>query len=187
MKGERSKRKNGCGRSDRRIVIVTLLAAAVFMVGSLDVPLRPEQGSTFVVFFALTTLLAAALPGVYGDLRAQPGAAVDGAAQRADGLAVQGEDGDGSDGRIAAAHGGVFFFQLRAGEPHVESWFPGRWKSPTSRASACCRDLGRANMDHLNAIAAKAAASSKEDQSLLGLAWSVDASVDLRIPSGVRG
>ena len=31
------------------------------MVGSLDVPLRPEQGSEFVVFFALTTLLAAAL------------------------------------------------------------------------------------------------------------------------------
>ena len=31
-------------------------------------------------------------------------------------------------------------------------------------------------MDHLSAIAAKAAASSKQDQSLLGLAWSVDAS-----------
>ena len=42
-------------------IVVTLLTAAVFMVGSLDVPLRPERGSEFAVFFALTTLLTAAL------------------------------------------------------------------------------------------------------------------------------
>ena len=35
---------------------------------------------------------------------------------------------------------------------------------------------GKANLDHLDAIAEKAAATSKENQSLLGLAWSVDAS-----------
>ena len=42
-------------------IVVTLLAAAVFTLGSLNVPLRPERGSAFVVFFALSTLLAAAL------------------------------------------------------------------------------------------------------------------------------
>jgi PAS domain S-box-containing protein len=42
-------------------VIVTLLAAAVFTLGSLDTPLRPKQGNAFVIFFALSTIIAAAL------------------------------------------------------------------------------------------------------------------------------
>ena len=60
MKAERVKRKNRLWPWIGGIV-VTLLTAAVFMVGSLDVPLRPQQGSEFAVFFALTTLLAVAL------------------------------------------------------------------------------------------------------------------------------
>ena len=60
MKAERAKQKNRLWPWIGGIV-VTLLTAAVFMVGSLDVPLRPEQGSEFAVFFALTTLLTAAL------------------------------------------------------------------------------------------------------------------------------
>ena len=36
--------------------------------------------------------------------------------------------------------------------------------------------MGQANLGDLNAIAEKAAATSTENQSLLGLAWSVDAS-----------
>jgi two-component system nitrogen regulation sensor histidine kinase NtrY len=43
------------------IVVVTLLAAAVFTLGSLNVPLHPEQGNAFVILFALSTLIAAAL------------------------------------------------------------------------------------------------------------------------------
>src|SRR5271155_6209637 len=60
LKAERAKPKNRLWPWIGGIV-VTLLTAAVFMVGSLDVPLRPEQGSEFAVFFALTTLLAVAL------------------------------------------------------------------------------------------------------------------------------
>ena len=60
MKGEQSKRRRQLWLIIGGIVVVMLLAA-VFTLGSLDVPLRPEQGSSFVVLFALSTLLAAAL------------------------------------------------------------------------------------------------------------------------------
>lgn len=42
-------------------IVVVLLAAAVFTLGSLNVPLRPQQDNAFVVFFALSTLIVAAL------------------------------------------------------------------------------------------------------------------------------
>ena len=43
-------------------VVVTLLAAAVFTLGSLNVPLViPEQGNAFVILFAATVFVFAAL------------------------------------------------------------------------------------------------------------------------------
>jgi two-component system, NtrC family, nitrogen regulation sensor histidine kinase NtrY len=40
---------------------VVLLAAAVFTLGSLNTPVRPKQGSAFIVLFALSTFIGAAL------------------------------------------------------------------------------------------------------------------------------
>ena len=42
-------------------VAVALLAAAVFTLGSLNIPLHPEEGSAFVILFALSTVIVAAL------------------------------------------------------------------------------------------------------------------------------
>jgi two-component system, NtrC family, nitrogen regulation sensor histidine kinase NtrY len=42
-------------------VVVTLLAAAVFTLGSLRIPLHPEEEGSFVALFALSTFIAAAL------------------------------------------------------------------------------------------------------------------------------
>jgi two-component system, NtrC family, nitrogen regulation sensor histidine kinase NtrY len=42
-------------------VVVAMLAAAVFTLGSLKVPLHPEQDNAFLILFALSTLLVAAL------------------------------------------------------------------------------------------------------------------------------
>lgn len=42
-------------------IIVVMLAALVFTLGSLNIPLRPEEGNAFVIFFALSTIFAAAL------------------------------------------------------------------------------------------------------------------------------
>src|SRR5580704_15979059 len=60
LKGEQSKWRRQLWLIFGGIVVV-MLTAAVFTLGSLDVPLRPEQGNAFVVLFALSTLLAAAL------------------------------------------------------------------------------------------------------------------------------
>ncbi|MFY9803744.1 MAG: ATP-binding protein [Candidatus Acidiferrales bacterium] len=175
MKGERSKRKN-------RLwpwiggVIVTLLAAAVFVVGSLDVPLRPEQGSTFVVFFALTTLLAAAFL-VFTAIFARSMVR----------LWMERRSGQmGSRFKVKMVLGAIgvsllptvvfFFFSYAIVNRTLIAMFPRPLEDANEESQRLLSDLGRANMDHLNAIAEKAAASSKEDQSLLGLAWSVDAS-----------
>ena len=40
---------------------VALLAAGVFTLGSLNVPVHPEQGNALLIFFALSTFIAAAL------------------------------------------------------------------------------------------------------------------------------
>jgi two-component system, NtrC family, nitrogen regulation sensor histidine kinase NtrY len=42
-------------------VLVVLLAAAVFTLGSLRIPLHPEEDSSFLILFALSTFIAAAL------------------------------------------------------------------------------------------------------------------------------
>jgi two-component system, NtrC family, nitrogen regulation sensor histidine kinase NtrY len=42
-------------------ITIVALAAGVFTLGSLDIPLHPTQGNTFAVFFALSTFIAAAL------------------------------------------------------------------------------------------------------------------------------
>jgi two-component system nitrogen regulation sensor histidine kinase NtrY len=42
-------------------VVVAMLAAAVFTLGSLKIPLHPEQDNAFLILFSLSTVLAAAL------------------------------------------------------------------------------------------------------------------------------
>ena len=114
---------------------MTLLAAAVFTLGSLRMPLHPEEETSFAVLFALSVFIFAAFLVFTLDSFAKPGAAVGGAAQRAARFALQGENGDGRHGRFAAARGFPVLFQLRAGEPYVESVVSrARSKLPTSRA-----------------------------------------------------
>ena len=60
MKGERSKWKREL-RLTLGLVAIVLLAAAVFTLGSLNIPLHPEQESGLVILFALSTFMFAAL------------------------------------------------------------------------------------------------------------------------------
>jgi two-component system nitrogen regulation sensor histidine kinase NtrY len=175
LKGEQSKWRRQLWLIFGGIVVV-MLTAAVFTLGSLDVPLRPEQGNAFVVLFALSTLLAAALLvftliltrsllRLYAERRS-------------------GQMGSRFKVKMVLGAMGVsllpivflFFFSYALVNRTLNSWFPRPLEIANEQSQKLLADLGRANMDHLNAIAAKAAASSKQDQSLLGLAWSVDAS-----------
>ncbi len=175
MKGEQSKRRRQLWLIIVGIVVVMLLAA-VFTLGSLDVPLRPEQGSSFVVLFALSTLLAAALL-VFTLILTR-------SLLRMWAERRSGQMGSRFKVKMVLGAMGVsllpivflFFFSYALVNRTLNSWFPRPLEIANEQSQRLLSDLGRANMDHLSAIAAKAAASSKQDQSLLGLAWSVDAS-----------
>ena len=60
MKGERSKWKRQL-RITLSLVAFVLLAAAVFTLGSLNIPLHPDQGNGLVIWFALSVFIFAAL------------------------------------------------------------------------------------------------------------------------------
>ena len=157
-------------------IVVTLLTAAVFMVGSLDVPLRPERGSEFAVFFALTTLLTAALL-VFAVILARSLVR----------LWIERRSGQmGSRFKVKMVLGAIgvsllptaffFIFSYAIVNRTLIAWFPRPLEIANEQSQRLLEDMGQANLGHLNAIAEKAAATSKENQSLLGLAWSVDAS-----------
>src|SRR5271168_3910976 len=175
LKPERDKRKNRLWPWIGGIV-VTLLTAAVFMVGSLDMPLRPEQGSEFVVFFALTTLLTAALL-VFTVILARSLVR----------LWIERRSGQmGSRFKVKMVLGAIgvsllptvffFFFSYAIVNRTLTLWFPRPLEIANEQSQRLLEDMARANRNHLDAIAEKAAATSKENQALLGLAWSVDAS-----------
>ncbi len=175
MKGEQSKWRRQLWLIVGGIVVV-MLTAAVFTLGSLDVPLRPEQGNAFVVLFALSTLLAAALL-VFTLILTR-------SLLRLWAERRSGQMGSRFKVKMVLGAMGVsllpivflFFFSYALVNRTLNSWFPRPLEIANEQSQKLLADMGRANMDHLNAIAAKAAASSKQDQSLLGLAWSVDAS-----------
>jgi len=175
LKAERAKRKNRLWPWIGGIV-VTLLTAAVFMVGSLDVPLRPEQGTEFAVFFALTTLLAVALL-VFAVILARSLVR----------LWIERRSGQmGSRFKVKMVLGAIgvsllpigffFFFSYAIVNRTLIAWFPRPLEIANEQSQRLLEDMARANLNHLDAIAQKAAATSKGNQSLLGLAWSVDAS-----------
>jgi len=175
LKADRATRKNRLWPWIGGIV-VTLLTAAVFMVGSLDVPLRPEQGSEFAVFFALTTLLTAALL-VFAVILARSLVR----------LWIERRSGQmGSRFKVKMVLGAIgvsllptvffFFFSYAIVNRTLTAWFPRPLEIANEQSQRLLEDMAKANLNHLDAIAEKAAATSKGNQSLLGLAWSVDAS-----------
>ena len=58
----------------------------------------------------------------------------------------------------------------------LTAWFPRPLEIANEQSQRLLEDMAKASLNHLDAIAEKAAATSKGNQSLLGLAWSVDAS-----------
>ncbi|MFZ3216610.1 MAG: ATP-binding protein [Candidatus Acidiferrales bacterium] len=157
-------------------IVVALLAAAVFMLGSLDVPLRPQQGNAFVILFALSTLLAATLL-VFTLILTRSIVR----------LWIERRSGQmGSRFKVKMVLGALgvsllptvflFFFSYALVNRTLISLFPRPLEIANEQSQRLLEDMGRANINHLNAIAEKAAATSKGNQSLLGLAWSVDAS-----------
>ena len=158
------------------LVVVVLLAAAVFTLGSLNIPLRPEQGSTFAAFFALSTFITAALL-VFALILTR-------SLVRLWSERSKGQMGSRFKVKMVLGAMGVsllpvlflFFFSYALVNRTLNMWFPRPLEIANEQSQRLGYDMGKASVNYLSAIAAKAAADGTPNQAFLGLSWSVDAS-----------
>jgi two-component system, NtrC family, nitrogen regulation sensor histidine kinase NtrY len=157
-------------------VVVVLLTAAVFTLGSLKVPLRPEQGNAFVILFALSTFIAVAL--LVFTLILSRSLLRLWAERRAGQL--------GSRFKVKMVMGAMgvsllpvlflFFFSYALVNRTLNLWFPHPLEIANETSQKLLFDMSKMGSNYLSSIASKAVADGTPNQAFLGLAWSVDAS-----------
>jgi two-component system nitrogen regulation sensor histidine kinase NtrY len=158
-------------------VVVTLLAAAVFTLGSLNVPLViPEQGNAFVILFAATVFVFAALfvfALILGRTLVKTWSE-----RRA------GQMGSRFKVKIVAGAVGVsllpaiflFLFSYALVNRALISLFPKPLEIANQQYQILLTDFGNAEFKRLSGIAAEAASQEMPNQSFLALSRAVDAS-----------
>jgi len=171
-------------------VVVVLLAAAVFTLGSLKVPLRPEQGSDFLILFALSTFIAAAL--LVFSLILFRNLLRLWAERRA------GQLGSRFKAKMVLGAMGVsllpvlflFFFSYALLNRTLNLWFPRPLEIANETSQRLIFDMSRMGANYLTSVAQKSVAGGSPDQASVGLMWSVDASWELdssgNVINGVR-
>ncbi|HYL68524.1 MAG TPA: ATP-binding protein [Candidatus Limnocylindria bacterium] len=157
-------------------VIVAVLAAAVFTLGSLRIPLHPEQENSFVIFFALSTVIAAGLLVLTLILTRS---VVRLWAERRSGQM-------GSRFKVKMVLGAMgisllpvvflFFFSYALVNRSLGSWFPRPLEIANEQSQNLQNDMRKISVNYLNSVAAKAAESENPDQDSLRASLAVDAS-----------
>lgn len=158
-------------------VVVTLLVAAVFTLGSLNVPLvHPEQGNGFVILFALSLFLAAALI-VFTFILART-------LWR---TWIERRSGQlGSRFKVKMLLGAVvvsvlpvvflFSFSYMVVNRSLSTWFPKPLEIANQEYEILLGNFGSAEYRRLSGLAAEAASQAMPDESFLALSRAVDAS-----------
>ncbi|MGA8222886.1 MAG: ATP-binding protein [Candidatus Acidiferrales bacterium] len=157
-------------------VIVALLAAAVFTLGSLRIPFQPERGDTLVILFALSTFIVAAL--LVFTLILMRSVVRLWAERRS------GQMGSRFKVKMVLGAMGVsllpvifmFFFSYALVNRTLNMWFPRPLEIANEQSQALLNDMRKTGLGFLNSIAAKAAESGTPDQAFPGLSWAADAS-----------
>ena len=149
-------------------VVVVLLAAAVFTLGSLRIPLHPEQGNAFVILFALSTFIVAALL-VFALILSR--SLVRLWAERRSGQL-------GSRFKVKMVLGAMgvsllpvvflFFFSYALVNRTLNLWFPRPLEIANEQSQKLLLTLRGAEFDRLNRLAAAAAADGTPDEDLPG-------------------
>ena len=157
-------------------IVVVLLAAMVFTLGSLNIPLGPERGNEFSTFFAVSTLLVAALL-VFSLILTRSLIRI-WAERRSRQL--------GSRFKVKMVLGAMsisllpiiflFFVSYALVNRTLNSWFPRPLELANEQTQQEMEDMARSSREHLNRIAQRAAASADAGQTLRGLDWAIDAS-----------
>lgn len=157
-------------------IAVVLLTAAVFTLGSLSTPFHPEQGNEFLVFFALSTFLGAALL-VFGLILLR--SLVRMASERR-----AGQMGSRFKTKMVLGAMGVsllpvvfmFFFSYALVNRTLNAWFPRPLEVANEESQQLLQDMRKTGSSHLSDIAARAAKSGAPEEAFLQTSWSVDAS-----------
>src|SRR3984885_443865 len=156
-------------------VILAMLVAAVFTLGSLNLPVRPQEGNALVIFFALSTICAAALL-VFGLILTRSL------------LRIWEERRSGQMGSrfkvkmVAGAMGVtllplVFLFVVSYSLVNrtLNAWFPKPLEIANQKSQDLFSDMRDDIVTRLNGIAANAVQSGAPDDSASELMWSADA------------
>jgi two-component system, NtrC family, nitrogen regulation sensor histidine kinase NtrY len=163
-------------------IVVVLLAAAVFTLGSLNIPLRPQQGNAFVVFFALSTLIVAALL-VFSLILTR--SLVRLGAER-----LSGQMGSRFKVKMVFGAMGVsllpivflFFFSYALVNRTLNNWFPRPLEIANEQSQILLTHFETTEFERLNRLAAEAAVHGAPDEDFLGrnhaldISWVSDAS-----------
>ena len=157
-------------------VIVVVLAATVFTIGSLRIPLHPEQENSLVVFFALFTVIGLALLVLTLILLRSM---VRLWAERRSGQM-------GSRFKVKMVLGAMgvsllpvvfmFFFSYALVNRTLNLWFPRPLEIANEQSQKLQSDMREMSVNHLNSVAAEMAESTSPDQVSLGNSLAVDAS-----------
>src|ERR1700732_1441036 len=156
-------------------VVVALLTAAVFTLGSLNIPLTPRQGNAVAILFALSTFIAALLV-VFPLILSR-------SLLRLWSERRSGQMGSRFKVKMVLGAMGVsllpvvflFFFSYALVDRTLKMWFPRPLEIASEQSQKLLYDMGKASVNYLSSIATKAAADGTPNQAFLGLTWSVDA------------
>jgi two-component system, NtrC family, nitrogen regulation sensor histidine kinase NtrY len=167
-------------------VVVVLLTAAVFTLGSLNVPLHPQQGNEFVVFFALSTVIFAALL-VFSLILTR--SLVRLWAERRSGQM-------GSRFKVKMVLGAMgvsllpvvflFFFSYALVNRTLNTWFPKPLEIANEQSQILLTHFETTEFDRLNHLAAAAAVRGSPDEDFLNrnhaidISWVTDANGKVR-------
>ena len=156
-------------------VVVVLLAAAVFTLGSLTLPLHLEQGNDFVILFALSTFIGAALL-VFSLILSR-------SLLRLWAERRSGQMGSRFKAKMVMGAMGVsllpvvflFFFSYALVNRTLNSWFPRPLETANEQSQSLLARFGQAELDRLDRLAARAAAHGLPDEKFLEVSHAVDA------------
>ena len=156
-------------------VVVLLLAAGVFTLGSLTLPLHLEQGNDFLILFALSTFIGAALL-VFSLILSR-------SLLRLWAERRSGQMGSRFKVKMVLGAMGVsllpvvflFFFSYALVNRTLNSWFPRPLETANEKSQSLLAHFGQSELERLNRLAALAAAHGTPDESFLKMSHAVDA------------
>jgi len=157
-------------------IIVAVLAAGVFTLGSLRIPLHPEQGNSFAIFFALSVIMVAGLLVMALILT-----------RNLVRLWLERRSGQlGSRFKVKMLLGAMgvsllpvlfmFFFSYALVNRTLNLWFPRPLEIANEQSQKLSADMRRISQNYLNAVAARAVEGGNPDQAGLGKTLAADAS-----------